>query len=120
MLHLALQNQVLNGTRNIFDWHIQIDTMLVKEIATRLICGLMCALLKSRLFTGLGRQRSHYPDILKQLLRYVVSAAQVFSAVVGDPNLRVTVFPDQNLEREVDSAAGGGQHDRSACLWTSE
>ena len=32
VLHLAFLNQVLYCTRNIFDWNIQVDTMLVEKI----------------------------------------------------------------------------------------
>jgi hypothetical protein len=40
-----------------------------------------------------------------------VSLLQISRAVVRDPNLSVVVFPDQDLERQIDCAVGRGEHD---------
>ena len=50
-----------------------------------------------QLFRSLRGQCFDYRDILQQVRRKAVPLLQVGRAVVGDPDLAVNIFPDQNL-----------------------
>jgi hypothetical protein len=50
----------------------------------------------------------------------VVSLLQIGGTIVGDQDLSVCIFPDQNLERQIDGNAGRRQHHGSAALWVPE
>ena len=53
-------------------------------------------------------QRLHHCDVLQQLLRYAMPLLQICRAVVGNPDFPMGIFPDQNLEREINCYAGSG------------
>ena len=45
---------------------------------------------------------------------------EIGERVVGDPDFGLSVFPDEDFEREVDGAGGSGKHNGSAALGISE
>ena len=73
---------------------------------------------------GLRRQSFNRRDVRNQLRRQPVPFRKVSRAVIGDPNFSVgvfaAVFPHQDLERQIEGAAGRGQHQRSPGLGIAE
>jgi hypothetical protein len=49
------------------------------------------------LFASFGGQSFHDGNILQQIRRQIVAFLQIGRAVIGDPNLSLSIFPDQNL-----------------------
>jgi hypothetical protein len=66
------------------------------------------------LFRSLRRQGFDDSDVLQQFRWQAVSLLQVCRTVVTNPGLALSIFPDQDLQRKVDGAAGRGQHQRGA------
>src|SRR4029077_8042087 len=59
-------------------------------------------------------------NISQQSLREPMSFFEIFRAVVGRPNLPFAVFPDQRLERQIESNTRSRKHQGRAGLWTAE
>ena len=74
----------------------------------------------SELLASLRGQCFDYRDVLQQLLRQTMPLLQILGAVVREPDLPLSIFRDQNLERKVDSAAGRRQHQWSAGFRAAE
>ena len=62
----------------------------------------------TKLLRRLRCQRLHHRDVLQQLRRYTMPLLQICRTVVGNPDFPIGIFPDQNLEREIDCNAGSG------------
>src|SRR5580704_17213682 len=75
---------------------------------------------RRKLLAGLGCQCFHNCYVLQQLLQYAVTFQPRRRAVVGEPDFSLGIFPDQNLEREVDGDTGSDQHQGCAGLGTAE
>src|SRR5450432_342625 len=69
---------------------------------------------------GLRRQCFNSGNILQKILRQAVPLFQIDRAVIRDPNFSLTIFPDQNLKREINRDTGCGQHYRRPAFGTSE
>jgi hypothetical protein len=65
-------------------------------------------------------QRFDDRDVREQFDWNCVALLQVGRRVVRDPNLAVCIFMDQDLQREIERGAGGGEHDGGARLRASE
>jgi hypothetical protein len=68
----------------------------------------------------LSRQCFYDGDILQELLRQTVPLHNVVRAVVRNPNFLLAIFPNKNLQRQVDGNAGSSQHQRCARLGTAK
>src|SRR5262249_27994293 len=79
-------------------------------------------LLKSRknLFTSFGSESFDNRYVLQQFLRKAVPFLQILWAVVGNPGFSLFVFPDKNLQRQIDSNAWRSQHQWRPRLRTPE
>jgi uncharacterized protein (DUF2141 family) len=51
-------------------------------------------------------QHFNHADVRQQFRRETVPLLQIGRANIRDPNLALAIFPDQNLEREIDRNAG--------------
>src|SRR6266852_1375380 len=65
---------------------------------------------RPELLAGFCRQRFDYCDVWHQILWKAMSLLKILGTVIRQPDLALGIFPDQNLERKVDSAAGRRQH----------
>src|SRR6266487_7204011 len=61
-----------------------------------------------------GCQRFCDRNALDELLRQIVPRLKIRRAIVGDPDLAVTVLPNQDLERQIDRDRGRGNHEGSS------
>jgi alpha/beta hydrolase family protein len=61
-----------------------------------------------------GGEGSHDGDILNEFRGQMVASLQVDGRVVGKPHSAVRVFPDEDLQRQIDRDAGRSDHQRSA------
>src|SRR5437016_12616803 len=50
----------------------------------------------------------------------MMSLLQIGGTIVSDQDFSLGIFPDQNLERQIDGDAGRRQHHGSAALWVPE
>src|ERR1700722_8928685 len=67
-----------------------------------------------------GRQSLHNSNVGQKLVGQVVALRQILGAVVGDPVFPLRVFPDQDLERQIDGDARRGQHQGGSSLGIAE
>jgi len=76
--------------------------------------------LNPRLFAGFGHQSGHARNIGDQLWWNVMPVAQILRTVIRDPDFSIVIFPDENLERQVDGGAWSGQHYSNSSFGTPE
>src|SRR5579862_6282840 len=74
----------------------------------------------AELFGCFGGEGFYYGDVLEQWVGYAVALLQVGGAVPGDPDFAGGVLRDEDLEREVDGDAGGGEHEGRAGFGVAE
>src|SRR6266403_1831930 len=77
-------------------------------------------ILLKALFRRFRRQCFDDRDVWQQLRWQLVPRLQIDGTVVRDQNFSQNVFPDQNLERKIDRAAGRRQHHWSATFWVAK
>src|SRR5262245_45847700 len=64
----------------------------------------------STLLCGMGCKCGHNCEIWYQVWWNTVARLKILRAGVGDPHSSLSVFADEDLQRQVDGTGGRGQH----------